>query len=88
MPPDTIPTTGLTVRDVARRYRVSADKVRGWITRGELFAINTATVLCGKPRFVVLPDALAAFEQRRAAASPKPARRQRKKTYEVDYYPD
>jgi hypothetical protein len=24
-------STGLTVRDVARRFRVSKDKVRGWI---------------------------------------------------------
>ena len=32
---------GLTVADVARRYRVSPDKVRGWIARGELIAINS-----------------------------------------------
>ncbi len=38
---------GLTVRDVACRYRVGEDKVRGWIARGELRAINTAKVLCG-----------------------------------------
>jgi hypothetical protein len=78
---------GLTVRDVARRYRVSADKVRVWIARGELKAVNTAA-LCGRPRWVVPADALAAFEQRRAAAPrPKPAKR-RKQISAVDYYPD
>jgi hypothetical protein len=57
---------GLTVKDVARRYRVSPDKVRLWIARGELVAINTTATLCGKPRWVILPEALAEFERRRA----------------------
>jgi hypothetical protein len=79
---------GLTVRDVARRYRVSPDKVRLWIKRGELSAINTAAALCARPRFVVPVEALAAFERRRAAAPPpKPARR-RKRSGVVDYYLD
>jgi excisionase family DNA binding protein len=49
--PDTLPPPprGLTVREVARRYRVSPDKVRAWIRRGELAAVNTASTLCGKP---------------------------------------
>jgi hypothetical protein len=79
----------LTVRDVARRSRVSPDKVRLWIRRGELSAINTASVLCGKPRYVVLPHHLAEFERRRHAADPpKPPRRQCRRTAEVDYFPD
>ena len=57
---------GLTVADVARRYRVSPDKVRAWIARGELRAVNTSTALCGRPRRVISPDALAEFERRRA----------------------
>jgi hypothetical protein len=36
------PGAGLTVREFALRYRVGEDKVRGWITRGEVTAINTA----------------------------------------------
>src|SRR5262245_18072506 len=56
-PTDTPPAArGLTVRDVARRYRVSPDKVRAWITSGELRAVNTATALCGRPRWVVPAD--------------------------------
>lgn len=80
---------GLTVRDVARRYRVSPDKVRAWIARGELAAINTATVLCGKPRWVVTQDALAAFEKRRAGGpTPKPPRQRKRRLAMTDYYPD
>jgi hypothetical protein len=85
----TPPERGLTVADVASRFRVGEDKVRAWIRRGELAAINTSTALCGKPRFVVLPSALAEFEKRRAAAQPpKPPRRRRKRSDFVDYYPD
>ncbi len=69
MPIETAP--GLTVRDVARRYRVGEDKVRGWITRGDL-PVNTAASLCGKPRWVVPAEALAEFERRRAGGSPTP----------------
>jgi hypothetical protein len=80
--------SGLTVADVARRYRVGEDKVRGWIARGELAAINTATALCGRPRWVILADALAAFEKRRASGpTPKPPRRKRNPT-EIDFFPD
>ena len=80
--------SGLTVKDVAKRYRVGRDKVRGWINRGELMAINVAGALCGKARFVVLPEHLAAFEQRRAAAPPPKSPRQRKRPEFVDYFPD
>jgi hypothetical protein len=75
MPPEPTPSTqaGLTVGDVARRYRVGEDKVRGWIRRGELAAVNTAAALCGKPRWVILPEALAAFETRRRGSGPETA---------------
>jgi hypothetical protein len=53
MPPDVQHAPGLTVHDVARRYRVGEDKVRAWIGRGELKAVNTAAALCGKPRWVI-----------------------------------
>jgi hypothetical protein len=94
MAPDTVPTAdpparGLTVAEVARRYRVSPDKVRLWIKKGELRAINTASALCTKPRFVVVAEALAEFERRRQAAAPaKPAPRRRRPAETVDYYPD
>ncbi len=79
---------GFTIADVAARYRVSPDKVRAWVRRGELAAVNTASSLCGRPQLRVTPEALAAFERgRRAAPPPKPARRQRQRAM-VDYYPD
>ena len=79
---------GLTVADVARRYRVGEDKVRGWIRRGELAAVNTADRRCARPRFVVTMESLAAFERGRAAAEPPKATRQRKRAAEIDFYPD
>jgi transposase len=80
-------TVGLTVREVARRYRVSPDRVRGWIRRGDLRALDTSDRRCRRPRWVVLPDALQAFELGRAAGpTSRPAARQ-KRTPVVDYYP-
>ncbi len=80
---------GLTVRDVALRYRVGEDKVRGWIRRGELRAVNTAENFCGKPRWVVPPEALIEFEKKRAGGPPpKPPRRRRRTEVEIDFYPD
>jgi transposase len=78
---------GLTVRDVARRFRVSEDKVRHWIKRGELRALNTAAVTCARPRFVVTPEALSEFERRRATAPPPKAPRRRRQPQLVDYFP-
>lgn len=74
---DDIPR-GYTVAQVAARYRVSSDKVRTWIRNGELKAINTARLSCAKPRWIILPDALDAFEKGRAAIPDrKPSRRDR-----------
>ncbi len=79
--------TGYTVADVARRYRVGEDKVRGWIARRELAAVNVATTLCGRPQYRVTPEALAEFEGRRAAAPPPAPPRRRRRTTAHDYYP-
>jgi hypothetical protein len=43
------PLRGYTVADVALHYRVSPDKVRNWIRRGGLFAINTAAAAAVEP---------------------------------------
>ena len=82
-------TCGFTVRDVAMRYRIGEDKVRAWIRAGHLPAINTAANLCGKPRWVITPEALEEFEARRAAGrEPKPKRRRGRSSNVKDYYPD
>jgi hypothetical protein len=67
-------TPGFTVADIAARYRVGQDKVRGWIKRGELAAVNTSAALCGRPRDVVTPEALAKFTVTRWHAKPGPRR--------------
>jgi hypothetical protein len=82
------PQAGFTVSDLAARWRVSPDKVRAWINRGELRAVNTSATLCGRPRWVVSADAVAAFERRRSGGpTPKPQRR-RKATDFIDFFPD
>lgn len=88
MPNDTPTEIGYTVREVARRYRVGEDKVRAWIKAGELAAINTAAVTCGKPRFVITADALVRFEHRRAVGPPPKVQKRRRKTEQIDFYPD
>jgi excisionase family DNA binding protein len=78
----------LTVPEVARYLRMSRDRVRDLIRRGELRAIDTAPTRCGRPRWIITPEALAEWERRRTAGpQPKPVRR-RKRTPDVDYYPD
>ncbi|HEX5271458.1 MAG TPA: helix-turn-helix domain-containing protein [Gemmataceae bacterium] len=80
---------GLTVRDVAKRYRVSPERVRGWIRRGELAALNTADRRLGKPRLVVTPEALERFERGRQATTEVkvPHRRTRRAAGVIDFYP-
>jgi len=79
---------GLTPREVARRYRVSPDRVRAWILRGELGALNLGTNRCGRPRYVVLPEHLGEFERARKVAATPPVKRRKRLAAAVDYYPD
>jgi excisionase family DNA binding protein len=90
-PPTTLatPGRGLTPRELARLLRVSADRIRAWIQAGELGAVDTSRRRCGRPRYVILPHHLAAWERGRQAANPPPRpTRRRKSITEVDYYPD
>jgi excisionase family DNA binding protein len=82
------PKGGYTVRELARFLRVNADKVRSWIKRGELEAINTAMARCRKPRWVITPEALARFESRhKADTPPRPATRRKRQSQMIDYFP-
>jgi hypothetical protein len=85
--PDVLPS-GYTTADVARRYRVGEDKVRGWMKHGELAALNTNSTKCARPRFVITADALAEFERRRSVAPAAKPRRRSRRADVVDYYPD
>jgi excisionase family DNA binding protein len=82
------PAAGYTVKDVARRYRVSPDKVRAWIARGELRAVNTSTRSGGK-RWVITVESLEEFERRRDGSPlPRPRRQRRRESEEIDYFPN
>lgn len=80
--------SGLTVADVARRYRVGEDRVRRWITSGQLRAVNTSDARCARPRYVVPPEALLEFELGRSVATPPKAKRPKRRPGAVDYFPD
>jgi transposase len=74
----------LTPPQIAKRYRVSPEKVLGWIRRGELRAINIAMNPHGKcPRWIITPESLADFEQARSSRpAPRPLSRTRRSASE------
>jgi hypothetical protein len=57
---------------------------------GKLGAIDTSSAKCRKPRYVVLPEHLEAFEQDRKACPNKPPtpRRRRPRGEFTDFYPN
>src|SRR5947209_3307408 len=66
------PLRGLTVPKFAKLFCIGETKVIGWIRAGKLRAVNVATDLCGRPRFVILPDAVAEFQRQRDPTGPQP----------------
>jgi hypothetical protein len=78
---------GYTVADLCRRWKVGADKIRRFLRRGELVAVNLAADLSAKPQWRITPESVGRFEQRRSSAPPKQVRR-KKRTTAVDYYPE
>jgi excisionase family DNA binding protein len=83
------PARGMTPAEVGRYLRVSPDYVRDEIRSGRLGAIDTRRHRCRRPRYIVLPHHLAAWEQSRAAATPAaPSPRRRRRPPIHDYYPD
>jgi hypothetical protein len=80
---------GLTPREVAKVLRISPDRVRAMILRGELGALNLAPNRCGRPRFVILRCHLDEFARsRRAVPEVQPTPRRRRQAGVIDYYPD
>src|SRR5262249_7001420 len=82
------PSRGWTVPELAQLLRVGEDRIRGWIRRGELEAISTAVSRSGRPRYVVLPDALERWRRGRAVATAPPTPRRHRRRCPRDYYAD
>jgi hypothetical protein len=79
---------GFSVADLCRRWKVGADKIHGFVRRGELLAVNVATNLSGRPQWRVTSRSVELFEKKRSSAPmPKPARRRTPKCTK-DWYPD
>jgi excisionase family DNA binding protein len=81
-----LPACGLTPRQVAAYLRLSRDRVCGMIRRGELGAIDTGTR--GRPRWIILPCHVEAWERAHRAAVAQPKPRRRRQPPEEDFFPD
>jgi hypothetical protein len=80
---------GFSVADLARRWRIGPDKIRAFIRRGDLVAVNMAICLAGRPQWRVTPQEVERFEARRASTpASKTMPRRRRLEGVIDYYPD
>src|SRR5262249_45490414 len=78
---------GMTPREASRLLRVSPARIRAWIASGELPAIDTSAVRCGRPRYIILPDRLAQLLRARQASLPPAPPRRKRQPAQVDCYP-
>jgi len=77
----------LTPPQVAKRLRVSPDKVLAWIRSGELRAVDVASRGASRPRYRVTLDELRVFENRRSThSSPTPPPRRSRDTNVKRYF--
>jgi hypothetical protein len=67
--------TAVTPPQLAARWHVSSEKILTWIANGELAALNVATRRGQRPRWIISPEAVDAFERARTA---KPVTRQQR----------
>lgn len=58
------PKQKFTVRQVAAKWAVSPETVRGWIHSGKLRAVSTSGIGAKRPTYRISADALAEFERR------------------------
>lgn len=80
---------GMTPNEFAALARISPDRVRGMIARGELGAVNVGMNRLSKPRFVILPAHIEAWEQANRVAKPATKAKRRKPEVGVtNFYPD
>ena len=70
--------TKLTPPQLGRLWGLAPEKILTWIRNGELAALNVATTLGGRPRWLIDVDEIARFEARRHSQPkrvPQPRRR-------------
>jgi hypothetical protein len=63
------------------------DKIRAFLRRGELVAVNLAANLSGQPQWRITRESVEHFEKRRCSAPPPKPPRQKRRAVPVDYYP-
>jgi hypothetical protein len=81
--------SGWTILELSQRWRVSKTRVRQLIRKGTLRSVVTGKTRSGKPRYVVLPEALAEYERGlEAPTPPKQAPRRKRQPAQRDFYPD
>jgi len=73
---------------LAVRYGCDVHKILGLIKTGDLKAINVATNLNGRPRYLIDERDVEAFERRRSvqAPSPTPPRRRAKDPAIIEFF--
>jgi excisionase family DNA binding protein len=72
------PRAFYTPPQIAKLLGIEAEKVLGWIRRGELAGVNVVDRTGGRARWRVSSDALDDFLKRRQAAKPAAVSRRRK----------
>ncbi len=68
-----------TPPEVAEELKIHPEKVRGWVKKGELLAVNVAASPTGRPRWRIAEADLADFLARRSAPKPTPKMRRRRR---------
>jgi hypothetical protein len=76
----------LTVPEVARELGVKPQKVRGFIARGDLAAVDMADSPLSRPCLKVRPEDLAAFLESRKICKTLPTRRRPRLQGIPDYF--
>ena len=80
-------SAGFSVADLCRRWKIGADKVHGFLRRGELVAVNVASNVARRPQWRVMLEEVERFERRRSSAPPPKPEPRRRRAAAVDYYP-
>jgi hypothetical protein len=72
---------------MAEAWGISTAKVLDWIRAGELRAVNAATNVGGRPRYLIDQVDIKAFEARRAVVPPSaPGRRRRAPDDVIEFF--